>query len=118
MKPNGQIGEMSYVDLSAIEFPQDYVVPRSGTIAGSYQAGFDLPQEVVALWREGHAHAVAGEFVASYYSAMGFGGAVEIEALRDDPDCIGGVIVTARSGFDYATYAVWEASGKIYVEQP
>lgn len=117
MRPHGHLGEMSYVDLSDIEFPQGYVIPRSGTVAGSFQKGFHVPEVIVDLWRDGQGHAVAAEFVTSYYRSMGFGGGVEIEFLRDDPHSIGGVLVTAKSGFDYATYSVWESSGRIYVEQ-
>jgi hypothetical protein len=115
MRPNG---EMPYVDLSDIELPKGYVIPTAGTIAANYQKGFEIGNDIVDLWREGHGHAVAAEFVMDYYRSMGFGDSVEIARLRDDPDCLGGVKVTAKdkSGFDSMTYSVWESSGKIYVE--
>lgn len=118
MRPNGQVGEMPYVDLSDVDFPQSYVIPTAGTIAASYQKGFEVGEEIIDLWRDGRGHAVAAEFVMSYYRSMGFGNAVEIAFLRDDPDCLGGVRVTAKdkAGFDSMTYSVWESSGKIYVE--
>jgi hypothetical protein len=119
MRPSGQVGEMPYADLSDIEFPQGYVIPRSGTIAAIYQNGFEIGEEVVKLWRAGGSHAVAAEFVMSYYRSMGFEDAVEIAFLRDDPDCVGAVRVTAKdkSGFDYMTYSVWQAYGKIYFDR-
>lgn len=118
MQPSGQVGEMPYVDLSDIEFPEGYVIPKAGTIAASYQQGFRIADEVVDLWREGEGHAVAAEFVMSYYRSMGFGEAVEIAFLREDPDCMGGVIVTAKdkSGMDYMTYTVWHSAGRLFVE--
>ncbi|NTF18150.1 hypothetical protein G6L37_07005 [Agrobacterium rubi] len=114
-----QAGDMPYVDLSEVEFPQDYVIPQSGTIAASYQKGFEISDEISALWRAGQGSAIAAEFVMSYYRSKGFENGIDIEFLRDDPDCIGGFLVTARDkgGFEYMTYAVWEVSGKIYIDQ-
>lgn len=119
MNRNIQAGEMPFSDLTEIQFPDGYVIPRSGTIAAGYQQGFRISDEIENLWNSGHGSEIAAEFVKSYYGSKGFEDAVDMVFLRDDPDSIGGVLVTAKdkAGFDYTTYAVWQTSGKIYVAQ-
>lgn len=106
------------IDLSNITFEKDYRIPASGTIASSYQKGFELSPEMQAAWRGGQGGEIASEFILHYYRAQGYGNAVEVSRIRDHDDCIGGFLVIVAAQGEYVdTYAIWRSSNKILIEE-
>jgi hypothetical protein len=106
------------IDLSDITFEKGYVIPAARTIAANHQQGVEMTPGIKEAWKTQN-HEVAAEFIMSYYRSQGFENSVEVISRRDDPDCLGGVRVTARdkNGLDYTTFTVWESQSKFYVEE-
>lgn len=111
-----QAGERPAIDFSGVEFKEGYFPPKRGTIAADYQQGFPIDAELQKRWYAGEGHAIATEFVMQMFRSQGYG-EPEVVIIRNDPDNIGGVNMTIKSGFEYATFDVWAISGTMYIQK-